>query len=70
MEPSRAFGKRYLDVLADLHGAATPKVEGDLDSSMPGETVIRAEVVTPLAAIALITLTSLSVVVWRALRAR
>ena len=70
VEPSRAFGKRYLDVLADLHGAATPKVEGDLDSSMPGETVIRAEVVTPLAAIALITLTSLSVVVWRALRAR
>jgi hypothetical protein len=69
VEPSRAYGRRFLDVLADIHGMATPKVESDLDSSMPGDSEIRAEVVTPLVAIALLTLTSLSVVVWRALRA-
>jgi len=70
VEPSRAYGRRYLDVLADLYGTATPKIEGDLDSSIPGETAIRAESLAPLAAIALITFTSLSVVIWRALRAR
>jgi len=70
VEPSRAYGRRFLDVLADIHGMATPQVASDLDSSMPGDTEVRAEIVAPLAAIAIITFMSLSVVVWRALRAR
>ncbi len=69
IEPSRAYGTRYLDVLTQLNNAATPKVDGDLDSSMPGDIAMRAEVVTPLAAIAIVTLMSLSVIIWRALRA-
>jgi hypothetical protein len=70
VEPSRAYGKRYLDVLAEMRGAATPKVVEDLDSSMPGDIAIRSEIVTPLAAIMIMTLMSLTVIVLRALRAR
>jgi hypothetical protein len=70
VEPSRTYGKRYLDVLTDFHSGATPKAVDDLDSSMPGESVFRAEVVTPLAAMAIVTLASLGVIVRRALRAQ
>ena len=70
VEPSRAYGRRYLDVLTEMHDAAPPKVVEDLDSSMPGEIAIRREIVTPLATIMIVTLMSLTVIVLRALRAR
>jgi len=62
VEPSQQYGRRYLDVLAELR-----QISGlsDFDSSEPGETQRRVTNIVSLAGLALVTLTSLGVLINR-----
>jgi hypothetical protein len=68
VEPSHTYGRRYLDVLADIRGARAPE-GNDFDSSTPGDTLVRSTSVIVLGAFVGVILLSLAVIAWRNRRA-
>jgi len=69
LEPSRNFGRRYLDVLTDLHNGAPPAVkEINVDSSGAGGTQMQLGSLLLLGGLAAGVILSLGIIVWRGLR--
>jgi hypothetical protein len=66
IEPSKLYGRRYLDVLADLTGAPTPMAPAD--SSEPSGTGSSARAIFALAIMAGLVVVSLVILVGRSLR--
>jgi hypothetical protein len=65
VEPSQAFGHRYLDVLAELR--AVPNIP-DFDSSEPADTQPEALPLIALAGLVFLVFGSLAMIFWRARR--
>ena len=69
LEPSRNFGRRYLDVLADLRNAVPAGVqEINADSSGAGGTQMQLGSLLLLGGLAAGVVLSLGIIVWRSLR--
>jgi len=68
IEPSRNYGKRYLEVLADIRGAPVPK-GADFDSSTPGDTVVQPSSLILLGALLLVIILSFVIIGWRSFHA-
>jgi hypothetical protein len=69
LEPSRNFGRHYLDVLADLHNAVPPAVkEINVDSSGTEGTDVQVGSLLLLGGLGAVVVLSLGIIVWRGLR--
>jgi hypothetical protein len=64
IEPSNAYGMRYLEVLADMHQARMPQ-PGDTDSSTPGDIQVRPGSLLTLGGLGLLIIFSMGVIIWR-----
>jgi len=71
VEPSRNFGTRYLEVIAELQGGQVPEIPG-FDSDEPAETVAFPDParLAPFLFLGSLTVGSLAVILWRRVRVR
>lgn len=67
VEPSRGYGDRYLNILAETQHV-TPLPAGDFDSSAAADTQVRPRNLLLLGALVLLLLLSLGVIAWRDMR--
>jgi hypothetical protein len=67
IEPSRAYGRRYLDVLASMQYTGVVAPAADLDSSMPGDVTLHTQALAPLAILAGLIVVSSIIMIWRSL---
>jgi hypothetical protein len=69
VEPSRNFGTRYLEVLAELEGGQVPEIPG-FDSDEPAETVSSLDParLAPFLFLGSLMVGSLAILVWRRVR--
>jgi Glycosyl hydrolase family 71 len=68
VEPSNAYGMRYLEVLTDLHRAYIPQ-PGDTDSSSLADIQAQPESLLTLGGLGLLIVLSMSAIIWRSARA-
>jgi hypothetical protein len=64
VEPSNAYGMRYLEVLTDLHRAHMPQ-PGDTDSSTLADIQVQPGSVLTLGGLGVLILLSMGVIIWR-----